>query len=163
LLIDAYARLYEFEAVSMRIFSAYGPHLRRQVIWDIANKAQKADRSHVSLIKLHGTGEETRDFIYVGDIASIAVALASASLPRSSLVVNVGAGLETKIRALAEQIIGVMGLKVEVAFSEAPRPGDPNRWCADISLLRSLGCTPATPLSKGLEQFADWFKREVAL
>jgi UDP-glucose 4-epimerase len=159
-LVDAYAKLYGFDAISLRVFSAYGPGLRRQVVWDIANKAWFASRNHMKQIKLHGTGEESRDFIYVDDIASIVLELASCPLRSRSLVVNVGTGGETKIRALAEALIDKLGLDVEVVFSEAPRPGDPVLWCADVSLLHSLGCRSPTSLTEGLGNYAKWLLEE---
>jgi UDP-glucose 4-epimerase len=156
-LVDAYAKFYGFDAISLRVFSAYGPGLRRQVVWDIAKKAWLASRDHMKQIKLHGTGDESRDFIYADDIASIVLELASCRLQNPSLVVNVATGCETKIRALAEALIDKLDLDIQVVFSEPPRPGDPILWCADISLLRLLGCRPQTTLPEGLDNYATWF------
>ena len=60
-----YHQIYGLGTASVRIFSAYGAGLRRQVIWDILQKA-----SCGNTIQLQGTGSESRDFIHASDVAA---------------------------------------------------------------------------------------------
>lgn len=159
-LVEGYSRLYDFESVTLRIFSAYGPGLRKQVIWDIATKAMRAHREKAGAITLHGTGRETRDFVYVDDIAAAVLILAGSPLPQGQLVVNMASGKETAISSLAAQVLSALDLDVKVVFSERPRPGDPNRWCGDIQVLRSLGWVPTTSIENGLRSVANWLRLE---
>ena len=62
-LCEYYNRIHGYRIRSIRIFSAYGNGLRKQLLWDIYQKYQNTGR-----IELFGTGEETRDFIHVSDI-----------------------------------------------------------------------------------------------
>jgi UDP-glucose 4-epimerase len=65
LLCEEFSRIYGLPTAVVRIFSAYGPGLRRQVLWDICSRALMT--GHLSL---GGTGEESRDFIHAGDVAA---------------------------------------------------------------------------------------------
>ena len=64
-LLDEYKLLYGMKGTSLRIFSAYGAGLRRQVVWDICTKALLGNKE----IVLYGTGAETRDFVHAEDVA----------------------------------------------------------------------------------------------
>ena len=70
-----YAALHGLTTTALRIFSAYGPGLRRQVLWDICHKALTSPP-----VRLHGTGSESRDFVFVDDIAA-AFAFSSRAAP----------------------------------------------------------------------------------
>jgi UDP-glucose 4-epimerase len=96
-----------------------------------------------------GTGEQTRDFVYVGDVVDACLAADGGFGP-----FNVGTGVETSVRALADRL----GLEVERA---APRPGEIERSCLDPSrAARELGWTPATDLAAGLEKTLAWARAQ---
>ena len=63
MICEEFHRFWGVSTCCIRIFSAYGPRLKKQILWDIANKAIKND-----IVELFGTGHETRDFIYVSDL-----------------------------------------------------------------------------------------------
>jgi UDP-glucose 4-epimerase len=156
-IMEAYARIYQFEAVALRIFSVYGPGLARQVVFDMAAKAVRAKRSGQTSLTLHGTGEETRDFIFVNDIAEIALALATRKLACSCLKLNVASGIETRMSELVHSVLRAINVDLMPCFSSQRRPGDPLRYWADVDKLRKLDCLPSTSLADGLAQFASWF------
>ncbi len=54
---------YKIPTCSLRVFSAYGPELKKQLYWDLFQKAKNTDS-----ITMFGTGTETRDFIYIDDV-----------------------------------------------------------------------------------------------
>ena len=94
-LCEYYNRIHGYHIRSIRIFSAYGNGLRKQLLWDIYQKYQNTGR-----IELFGTGEETRDFIHVSDIMrAIDLIL---SYDGTETVINVANGEEVSIRELAE-------------------------------------------------------------
>src|SRR5438552_189686 len=64
LICEEFSRVYALPTAVARIFSAYGPGLRRQVVWDICEKALATGK-----LELRGTGAESRDFIHAADIA----------------------------------------------------------------------------------------------
>lgn len=145
----------EARAVVLRVFSAYGEGLRRQVLWDICRKAVESGR-----IELAGSGEETRDFVHARDVAAaIAAVAAHASFEGESY--NVGTGTATSIHDVAMLLAADLG-NVPVSFNGDRRLGDPDRWQADVSRLRKLGWAPATELRVGIRAYARWALGQLA-
>ena len=137
--------------VIARVFSAYGEGLRRQVLWDVARRALAG-----GLVELSGTGEETRDFVHVRDVAAAIGAIAQRSAFDGE-VVNVATGVETSIARLAQLITTELG-GGDVQFTGVGRPGDPARWRADITRLRSLGFEPSIAIEEGAPAYARWVR-----
>jgi UDP-glucose 4-epimerase len=151
---EYYAGLYNVAVCSMRIFSAYGPRLRRQVIWDICQKALSGDT-----IELMGTGDESRDFIHVGDVAG-AVATIIERGDFQAGVYNVASGVSTTIRDAAGKLVQALGTNNAIRFNGARRAGDPLFWQADISKLAWLGWASQVPFDEGLAAYARWALQE---
>jgi UDP-glucose 4-epimerase len=137
--------------VVARVFSAYGEGLRRQVLWDIARRALAGGP-----VELSGTGDETRDFVHARDVAAAIGAIAQHSAFKSEIV-NVGTGVETSIAHLAQVITTELG-GGDVRFNGIARPGDPTRWRADITRLRSLGFEPSVSIDDGAATYARWVR-----
>ncbi|MEA5503150.1 NAD-dependent epimerase/dehydratase family protein [Halotia wernerae UHCC 0503] len=154
-LVLEFARVYGLLTASIRIFSAYGPGLRRQVIWDICHKnlTEKA-------VNLQGTGKESRDFIHAIDIAK-AIEIVAGSAQMQGEVYNVGSGRETTIKELAILVIDTLKYDLQPQFNGNIRPGDPLNWQADISKIQTLGFEPSVPLEKGVKNFVNWCKAEL--
>ena len=96
---------------------------------------------------IYGRGGQSMDFVHVNDVIQANV-LAFTS-DSSGLVLNVGTGVETTVKKLAETIISEMGGELKPIFED--RDVIVNRRCADISLIKdALGFTPKTSLNEGL-------------
>ena len=154
LLCEEFSRVYALPTLSVRIFSAYGPGLRRQVVWDICQKAMSGAR-----LELRGTGAESRDFIHAADVARALVLLAEQA-PAHGEIYNLATGRETTIAELARLILGVLEKGETPAFDGINPSGNPLRWQADISRIAALGFVPALPLEMGLRQVANWCAAE---
>ena len=145
-----FSNLFGLRTASARVFSAYGPGLRRQVLWDLCHKAITEGR-----IEAQGTGEESRDFLHVLDLCKGLATLAEkASL--TGEVYNFGSGQETSIRALAEMVAGALKLDCEISFDGRLPKGTPLNWRADISAIRKLGFTPEVEIQSGVSNYAKW-------
>lgn len=155
-ILAGFHHIYGMRTASMRIFSAYGAGLPRQVVWDICRQALQDDA-----VRLFGTGEETRDFIHASDVAR-AAALLLEKAPFTRDVYNVASGFEVTIRGLAERVLQGLSVDKPILFSGEPRRGDPQRWRADVSRLSALGFTPRVDLAEGLEQFTSWARNQLA-
>jgi UDP-glucose 4-epimerase len=145
-----YQRLYGLQTCVARIFSAYGPGLRRQVVWDICRKAIEQQ-----VVELMGTGEETRDFIHAVDVAQALGILAERGDFQAG-VYNIASGESTMIASVAEQVVAALGKPVPIRFSGQRREGDPLFWRADIGRLTSLGFSPGINFSAGLRDVVAW-------
>lgn len=150
ILADEFTRLYALPTAVVRIFSAYGPGLRRQVVWDICERVLTS-----GTLRLHGTGEESRDFIHADDIAS-ALATVVERAPFQAERYNLGSGQETTIRALACTLLDALGVNLEPEFDGSVRAGDPRNWCANITAVTALGYAPSITLESGLRTVAAW-------
>lgn len=150
-----FARIYGLQTASVRIFSAYGPGLRRQVMWDICQKALSQP-----VVTLQGTGQESRDFIHVSDIAKALLILASVA-PMQGELYNLASGREVTIRELANLVLATLDIEKKLEFDDVIPEGTPLNWQADISKLMFLGFNPAVTLEKGVSVFASWCRAEL--
>jgi UDP-glucose 4-epimerase len=153
-----YARLLGQRTTIMRIFSAYGPGLRKQLLWDIARKLMLSETAGLKSISLLGTGLESRDFIHSSDVARAAIFLASDTLPGLYNVVNIASGVETQVRHIAQLLCDNWGDGFSALFTGEARPGDPQRWVADLSLLTGRGFSLNWPLDEGVCSYVAWAK-----
>lgn len=150
-----FTKVYGLQTASLRIFSAYGPGLRRQVVWDICQKAI----TQGSLL-LQGTGEESRDFIHALDIAR-ALSIVVESAPMTGEVYNLSTGREVKISELATMVLNSLEANFLPQFDGIVPTGNPLNWQADISRLKSIGFNPTVELERGIETFVNWCRAEL--
>lgn len=143
--------LWGIETVSLRIFNAYGPGQQLPPSHPpvVPNWLRQAARGG-SLV-VHGDGNQTRDFVYVDDVARALVAAATApNVDRS--VINVGGGNEIRLRDLAQMMLDMTGSDAEIIYTPRNDPGV-SRMCANLSLAKkSLGFEPRTSLEDGLKR-----------
>lgn len=98
---------------------------------------------------MHGTGGQTRDYIYVDDVVSAMISAATAP-GINHQILNIGSGNETSIVELVRVIMDVTGVTVEAILNAKHDPGV-SRMRADISLAREkLGYQPRITLEEGL-------------
>ena len=141
--------LWGIETVSLRVFNAYGPgqHLPASHPPVIPNFLRQATRGGTLVI--HGDGSQTRDYVYVDDVASAMIAAATAP-GINKQVINVGSGTETSLRELARIVMDVTGVNAEVIANPRNDAGV-SRMCADLTLGREkLGYQPRMGLAEGL-------------
>jgi UDP-glucose 4-epimerase len=144
--------LKKIRTCSMRVFSAYGQGLRKQLFWDIFQKSKKDE-----VVELFGTGEETRDFIQTADLMQAIECIIKKSNFEADLV-NVGSGKGISIKTAAMEFLRVMNIDKEVCFTAKVKEGDPLCLVADISKLRSYGFSPTVEFEEGLSQYSEWIQ-----
>lgn len=154
-LCEEFARVFGVPTTVVRIFSAYGPGLRRQVVWDTCERLLTTGR-----IEMRGTGAESRDFIHAADVAHALSLLAERSPARGDIF-NLATGRETTIAELARLTAAALGVKVEPTFDGAETPGQPVRWRAEISRISALGFAPQVSLEDGVRGVAQWARAEL--
>lgn len=155
-LCEEFTRCFDVATASARIFSAYGPGLRRQVVWDVCEKALRDPE-----VLLQGTGEESRDFIHVDDAAAALYLLATRGECDGGAY-NLASGDETRIADLASEIVATVAPGKTVRFSGRAAQGMPQRWRADITRLRGIGFQPACAFRTGLGETLAHHQREIA-
>jgi UDP-glucose 4-epimerase len=143
--------LWGIETVCLRIFNAYGPGQHHPPSHPpvVPNWLRQAVRGG-SLV-VHGDGKQTRDFIYVNDVVRALIA-ASTAPDIDQLVINVGSGVETRLRDLAQSILNVAESNGEILYTPRNDPGV-SRMSADTELAgKMLGFHPRTSLEDGLKK-----------
>jgi UDP-glucose 4-epimerase len=137
----------------VRFFSVYGPPQRKLLLWDVGQRLLAGERK----IALGGTGEETRDFLYVTDAAAIVAMLATTTSPPA--LFNAGSGQPATVRKLVETLASVLGVGAEFRFDNHSRPGNPPHQQADIAGLAKFGFAPSVPLEQGVADYARWLRK----
>src|SRR5258706_3547026 len=150
-----FANVFGLRTASARVFSAYGPGLRRQAMWDIVYNALTQ-----SEVRLQGTGQESRDFIHVRDVASGLDTILTKA-PLSGEAHNLASGVETRIADLAKLILHEIENPPPLTFSGELPPGTPKNWQADIQQISKLGFQPQVTLADGVSNFVAWCRNEV--
>jgi len=152
--LGTYNRLYASTHVSLRLANVYGPrqdpHGEAGVVAIFLGRLARGERPHV-----FGDGRQTRDYIFVGDVAKAALAAAG----RSAGVFNVGTGRETSVLELYEACRRVVGSELDAVF-DPPRLGELARSVLDTKFAeRELGFRAQTDLVEGLAATWEFIRR----
>jgi dTDP-glucose 4,6-dehydratase/UDP-glucose 4-epimerase len=143
---------YNIQTCSLRIFSTYGIGLQKQLFWDIYKKSKTGIP-----FALYGTGNESRDFIYVLDLVK-AIEVVSEFSSFKAEIINIASGKEIMIKDAVSIFFSFLSNDVVYSFSGEGRKGDPVNWVADISKLIRLGFKPSFDFETGLQKYIDWIK-----
>lgn len=159
-LIMAYHRQYGLDTRIQRPFNVYGPRIREdglygRVIPRFIDQALKNED-----ITVHGTGNQTRSFLYIDDwLEGTWKLLTGKDLGGS--VLNIGASHEVTVMDLARLIKEMTGSNSNIV-SIPPRDEDPRRRAADLTLAgKLLSWKPERDIRVGLENTIKWFRERM--
>lgn len=147
--------LHGIKTCSLRIFSAYGEGLKKQLFWDLFQKFQKNEK-----VELFGTGNETRDFIYISDIIQV-ISCVINQCNFDGNVINVANGEELSIDLIATIFKQELNSEKEIVFNNEIKEGDPLNWKADISLLSEIGYSKNVSIKEGIKNYILWAKNNL--
>ena len=151
-LCRSYARFFGLEITIVRLFSVYGEGLRKQLLWDGANKMIRGED------QFFGTGHELRDWIHVDDAASLLCA--SAFQPQAKLEIFNGSNAQATTSCVLGLLNALLAGRSTPRFTGETHTGNPRRLTADSShVRRQLPWAPSVDLETGLRRYADWFKK----
>ena len=141
-------QVYGLPTVCLRYFNVYGPRQdsNSQYAAAIPKFIDKVSEHNPPII--FGDGEQSRDFIFVGDVVEANILAAESAVTG---LINIGTGDAITINRLASLIIEVMGETLVPAY-RGPRPGEVRHSIADISRARDLGFQPSRTLEEGLRE-----------
>lgn len=167
-LCESYNRQYGTDFRSIMPTNLYGPgdnfHAQdSHVLPALIRRFHDAQQSHQREVKVWGSGEALREFLYVDDMARACLRLMDQPKevldklisPQCSHI-NAGSGEEIRIASLAMQVAEVMGYQGHIAFDRSKPDGAP-RKLLDSTRLRSLGWEPVVSLRDGLERTVEDF------
>jgi UDP-glucose 4-epimerase len=160
-----YGRIHNMDSASVRFANVYGPrqdpHGEAGVVAIFCGRIL-ANRP----LTVFGDGRQTRDYVYVGDVARAVYLAATEPLPpRGRLdarAFNIGTGKGTSVIEIAKQLQEVAGTKVPIEFAPA-RPGEQQESSVNADKARELlGWTPQLTLPQGLALTFAWFEQRVS-
>ena len=150
--IKLYNRLHGIEYAILRYSNVYGerqdPRGEAGVISIFIDKMLKNQNPVI-----FGDGNQTRDFVYVGDVARANLM----ALNWKNEIVNIGTGKETSVNELFNIIKNEIGFK-RTAIYDKPREGEVYRIYLNIKKAESLGWKPEVDLKEGIKKVVNWMK-----
>ena len=155
-LCQSYGVNYGVQATVVRLFSVYGSHLKKQLLWDMCSRLAAGTEP----LELGGTGEELRDWTDIRDVVralELTMGLPFGEMP----IVNAGSGQATSVAKIADLVAKSWPASVKVVFNGKSRPGDPFSLVADDALLRSLGFEWSIPVHTGIDDYVQWYLAHV--
>ncbi|WP_367360278.1 GDP-L-fucose synthase family protein [Syntrophus buswellii] len=160
---QAYRQQYGFNAVFLLPVNLYGPGdnfdpRSSHVIPALIKKCVEARLREEEEIVVWGTGEATREFLYVEDAAE-AIVLAAEKYDKGDPV-NIGAGFEISIRDLVELVSELTGFSGRIAWDTSRPDGQPRRMLDTRRAFDEFGFRAKTDFREGLRKTIDWYVKQ---
>ncbi|HYW33232.1 MAG TPA: NAD-dependent epimerase/dehydratase family protein [Gemmatimonas sp.] len=155
-----YGRVHGLTTVALRYGNVYGPrqdpHGEAGVVAIFCNRLLD-ERA----LTVFGDGEQTRDYVYAGDVAAANFAAATNELPAAGRVdaraFNIGTGIETSVNTVARTLTQVSGSSSDIEYAPA-RAGELARSALNTTKAQqALGWAPQVSLAEGLEKTFRYF------
>jgi len=158
--LACYRALYGLESIALRYANVYGPrqdpHGEAGVVAIFGNRLRERRP-----LTVFGDGAQTRDYVYVGDVARANLLAAEAAMPSADGTidawgVNIGTGIQTSVTELAKTMMLAAGVSVPIERAPA-RAGELAASALRISKASQvLRWRPEVPLAEGLRRTYDW-------
>lgn len=158
----AYRKQYDFNSIYLMPVNLYGPRddfdlETSHVIPAIIRKSIEARENNKNSITAWGTGEPTREFLYVEDAAE--GILDATERHNSSDPVNLGSGYEISIKDLVELIVDLTGFEGEIEWDNSKPDGQPRRKLDTSRAREEFGWEASTSFEQGLKQTIQWYEQ----
>ncbi len=162
-LCEAYRDQYGCNFISAMPCNIYGQGdnygtNNTHVLPSLLRRFHEAKENNIPYVKVWGTGEPWREFVYSDDVADACVFMMNRYNGR--LFLNIGTGVDIKIRDLAEKIKDVVGYGGHIEF-DANMPDGTYRKVLNIEKLNSIGWKHTVSLDEGLQMAYKYFKQEL--
>jgi UDP-glucose 4-epimerase len=155
-LCNSYAVSFGLRSTVVRLFSVYGPRLRKQLLWDVCCMLAQGRAE----LTLGGTGEEIRDWTEVHDVVRLLRKISELPQAEAFRTINGGSGRGASVAEIAGMLVKDWGATIPVRFSGASRAGDPFSLLADGARLNQISFDWRIPIDQGLADYVRWFKEQ---
>lgn len=157
---QAYRQQYGFNSIYLLPVNLYGPKdnfdpRSSHVIPALIKKFIDAKRNDKAIVDVWGTGNASREFLYVEDAAR-AIVLAGVRYNKPDPV-NIGAGREIKIRELVRLIAELTDFTGEIVWDRSKPDGQPRRCLAISRAKEEFGFVPLVDFKEGLRRTIEWY------
>ena len=152
-----YFKGYGVPVVSLRYFTVYGPRQRPDMAFHKFLKAVITGGE----IEVYGTGEQTRDFTFIGDAVNANLAALSSGVNGEAY--NVGGASRIKLIECIRVIEEITGKKANLRFAD-PQRGDASHTYADVSKAKKdFQYSPSVGIREGLTEHYNWLFKNLEL
>lgn len=163
---QAYNKQYGFNAIYLLQVNLYGPRdnfhpEHSHVIPALIRKMTEAKKTNQPFIEIWGTGEASREFLYVEDAAE-GIVLAAEKYDKPNPV-NLGSGMEIKIKDLVRLMCEMMGYRGKVMYNNTKPDGQPRRMLDVSKAEKEFMFKAKTDFREGLKKTIDWYLENKAL
>ncbi|MCS7123364.1 MAG: GDP-mannose 4,6-dehydratase [Candidatus Aenigmarchaeota archaeon] len=148
-----YYKIYGVEMSIARIFNTYGPRQFKYIHFDILERL----RRNPNRLKVFGSGEEMRDFIFVKDTVT-ALSLLGEHEKALGEIFNIGSGEGIEIKKLITIMLNILKLNPVVVYTYRSWCGNVKKIYGDIKKIKKLGWKPKYSIEKGLKEFIKWYQ-----
>lgn len=162
-MLDAYRLQYGFRSAYVLPVNLYGPHDNfdlntSHVIPGLIRKCLAAKERGDPTVPAWGTGEVSREFLYVDDAAE--GILRAAEVMDEPTPINLGSAHEIMIKDLLDKVIRLTGYEGKVAWDPTKPNGQPRRGLDTTRAKQLLGWEAKVGLDEGLKRTIEWFKTQ---
>ena len=162
---QSYREQYGFNSIFLLPANLYGPGDNSDlesshVIPALIRKCVEARRSQAPFIEVWGTGNASREFLYVEDCAE--AILRASALYDGGDPVNIGTGNEITIADLVTLIVKLTGFEGDIRWQADKPDGQPRRSLDVSRAFEKFGFRASTSLAEGLKQTIDWYESQSA-
>ena len=159
---QAYRQEYGFNSIFLLPVNLYGPRdnfnpASSHVIPALIKKCVEARDAGAPEIVVWGTGNASREFLYVADCAE-AIVLAAERYDGAEPV-NVGAGFEIQIKDLVQLIAKITGFKGQIVWDSTKPDGQPRRMLDVARAERFIGFKDKVGIEEGLRETVAWYEQ----
>ena len=163
---QAYKKQYGLDSIHLILTNLYGPGDsynpdRSHVVAALVRKWVEAELNQTAAVEVWGTGSPVREFIYVEDCAD-AIVLAAEKYDDAATPLNIGTGVGTSIRELAETVHTVSGYQGKMTWLTDKPDGAAFKVLDTTRMRQILDWTPPTELKDGLEKTIAWYRANKA-
>lgn len=155
----SYREQYNFNHTVLLPANLYGPYdnfnlENSHVIPALIRKFLEAKEKNLPFVEVWGSGEATREFLYVEDTV---MAILDSMFYNESGPFNLGTGIETSIKELNEKISKLVGYEGKIKWDTNKPDGQPKRFYDMSKFEKTFGYVPSTSLEEGLKKTINWF------
>lgn len=149
-LCSLYCRQYSVSAIIVRLFSVYGNGLRKQLLYDACRKIRSGNSV------FWGTGQETRDWIHVKDVAKLFY-MARTRANKNCLIANFGSGIGIQIKDILHCLFAFFHNSLLPSFNGKNNAGNPQHYLANIEEIKRWGWKKSVSLEDGIREYVRWY------
>lgn len=155
-LVNSYWLTYDVPAIIVRPFNTYGPNQHLEKVIPRFITSTLLDEP----LTIHGSGENTRDWLYVNDLCQALDIVMHTDLAKvKGQVINLGTGVDTSVNDIAKMVLDKLGKPTSSMTYMSDRPGQIQRHISSTAKAwKVLGWKAVTDLDHGLDKTIQWYK-----